>query len=296
MHSAAFNVAPDSEAPKGGNDITLGRCQAWVDLYDAMHRGVLSYGDDRKLYLSLAQELMHSRNLPGDIDRDDFPVLELGVGTGRVAAYLAGQGVGVTGIDLSTAMLEKAKERRSHLPSEAARRLTLQRGDMKDFDLEGRGKFALAIIPFTAFQVLLAVEDQVSALRCIHRHLCHGGQLAIDIFDPRLERCAPGVVARSKVWEGPHLVTGRIWRVFVDARTNIPEEQLLHEDWRFVEIGADGVVTSQYYGSLTLRWTYRFEMEHLLQRCGFNIMNLWGDCERGPFAYGKRQVWLVRKV
>ena len=71
---------------------------------------------------------------------------------------------------------------------------------------------------------------------------------------------------------------------------------MIHEDWRLVELTPDGQALSQYYWRLTLRWTYRFEAQHLFERSGFTVVNLWGDYQRGPFTYAQRQVWLVKKA
>src|SRR5450432_3939245 len=63
-------------------------------------------------------------------------ILELGVGTGRLAFALAAQGFSVNGVDIAPAMLAQASARRGELDPEIARRLELKRGDMTSLDLK----------------------------------------------------------------------------------------------------------------------------------------------------------------
>lgn len=251
-----------------------------ADLYDEIFPGPLQWGDDRELYLALAREY-------GD------PVLELAVGTGRVARYLAERGIRVVGLDASLHMLERAHDHVAHLAPEERRNITLEHRDMRSFNL---GKeFPLVIIPFTAFQHLLTIEDQKRTLWCIHQHLGPNGRLVIDLFNPRLEWLTPDAGRQLTVNEVRHPITGRNWKIFIDSHQNFPHEQIFHEEWRFVELDENGRVTSEYYWRLTLRWLYRFEMQHLLERCGFEVMALWGDYQRDECGYGRRQIWLARK-
>src|SRR5690242_13252024 len=129
---------------------------------------------------------------PGEIDfwvararESGGPVLELACGTGRVSWPIARADIDIVGIDVSPAMLGRAEAKRAREAAEVAARARFLPGDMADFTLDER--FALAIIPFRAFQALMTVEDQRRSLGCIHRHLKPDGRLIVDIFDPRLD-------------------------------------------------------------------------------------------------------------
>lgn len=84
-------------------------------------------------------------------------VLELGVGTGRVAVPLAEAGCRVTGLDLAPAMLDVAAQRVTALAPEAAARIDLVQGDMANFEL-GR-RFDWIVIAARAFQPLELLSD-----------------------------------------------------------------------------------------------------------------------------------------
>ena len=107
-------------------------------------------------------------------------LLELAVGSGRVAIALARLGLHVTGLDASSEMLARARDKRSRLPAETAARLRLVNGDMREFELDER--FDLVFLAFNAY---LLLPDEASRVRCLTtaaRHLRPGGTIAIDAF------------------------------------------------------------------------------------------------------------------
>ncbi len=223
------------------------------------------------------------------------PVLELGCGTGRILIPTAGAGVKIVGLDLSPNMLAVARDKIAKLPVEIQRRITLHEGDMRDFAL-GR-TFPLVTIPYRAFLHLLTVEDQCRALACVHRHLEVGGRLVLNVFDPSLplivSRIADGGAPR-RMGAFTHPDTGRLvvaWEHFVYDLTR----QVLDGHFIFDEYDASGIVVEKRYAPLTLRWVYRYEMQHLLERAGFAIEALYGDFERRAFGDGGEQVWVARK-
>src|SRR5438552_1246453 len=100
------------------------------------------------------------------------PVLELGVGSGRVAVPLAKDGHEVVGIDRSPAMLARAAR---HAKA-AKTKLTLVEADMRSFALERA--FPLVAIPFNTFLMLSPDERWACLARC-REHLAPAGRLAI---------------------------------------------------------------------------------------------------------------------
>lgn len=220
-------------------------------------------------------------------------VLELGVGTGRVAIPLATAGLDVTGVDRSEAMLSLAKRKARILPKEVRARLHLRRGDIAT--LRVRGKFDLAFAAFRVFMSLLTAESQRRALQAVHRRLRPGGLLALDVFDPLLDRVVPGQQPPSERGEVRHPSTGHLVRVTAVERQNDPVAQILTEQWRFAELDHDGKVLREEFENLALRWTYRYEMAHLLELCGFAPLAEYSDYERSPPAYGREQIWLARR-
>ena len=223
------------------------------------------------------------------------PVLDLGGGTGRVAWPLAEAGFEVTSLDLSAPMLGRSEGKRELASPAARNRVTLVEGDLRDFTLPTQ--FGLAVAPGRTFQLLLTPDDQRSALATIHRHLRPGGVLALHVFDPLLEACAPfdgvpSVTDRGTVVlpDSGHPVTRRVYR-----RTTEPLYQLMTEVWEFTELDDAGNPLRREQETLRMRWTYRFEMRYLLQVSGFEVTAEFSDFRGSPPQYGAEQVWVARR-
>ncbi|MEN6356367.1 MAG: class I SAM-dependent methyltransferase [Armatimonadota bacterium] len=244
-----------------------------------------------------------STGLVGDVEfyvdeatRTGGPVLELGAGTGRTLIPIAEAGVEIVGLDNSSAMLAVAREKISALSEQAQSRIRLVEGDMRSFSLDQ--KFKLVTIPFRAFQHILTPEDQRAALKCIREHMVDNGKLIFNTFDVRFHTVAEhmGTLggAVKKLKEFSHPDTGN--RVIVwDTRSYDVENQLVEQDFIYEELDAQGKAVDRIYNKLSLRWAYRYEMQYLLELCGFKVEALYGDCMRGTFKYGGEQVWIVRK-
>jgi hypothetical protein len=78
-------------------------------------------------------------------------------------------------------------------------------------------------------------------------------------------------------------------------RTTDPVRQVFAEPWVFVERDAAGTVLREEHETLTMRWTYRFEMRHLLTLAGFEDLHEFGDYAGGPPAYAAEQIWVARR-
>ena len=248
--------------------------------YDSLSTGL---DGDEAFYLEEA------RNAHG-------PVLEIGCGTGRIMIPIAESGVRIVGLDSAPAMLEVARGKIACLPEETRRRIQIVEDDMRSFDLERR--FDLVIMPYRAFLHMMTVEDQRKALVRIRDHLCDGGRLVLNVFDPSVEIIADymnrprGVISHIGTFRHPD--SGR--QVMVsDTRSYDPGEQTLEEYRFFEELDDDGRVVSKTVTPLNLRFVYRFEMQHLLEVCGFEVETLYGDFRRGPFRHGGEQVWAARR-
>jgi SAM-dependent methyltransferase len=112
--------------------------------------------------------------------------LELAAGSGRIAVALARKGHRVTGLELSAAMLERARARTARLPAEMRPRLEWVQGDMTRFDLPGR-RFGLIFVAYNSFWLLDRERAQEACLRAVARHLAPGGRLVLDVFPPNAD-------------------------------------------------------------------------------------------------------------
>lgn len=226
------------------------------------------------------------------------PCLELGCGTGRVLLPVARAGVTVTGLDVSKPMLARLARKVAALPDDIRSQVTLGEGDMRSFKLDTR--FAMIYVPFRAFLHLMQVSDQITALRNIHRHLRPGGRLVLNFFDPSLEYIVAhsGPIGGALHTTGETFVDPRSGHLLVEWATIQYSQHLQRIDQYFVydEVDQRGRVVGRLYRNLQLRYMFRWEFEHLLARCGFELVALYGTFERQPFIQpGQELIWIAQR-
>jgi SAM-dependent methyltransferase len=124
---------------------------------------------------------------PGDLDlylslarRTGGPILELAVGTGRLAAPLAEAGYEVTGVDIDPAMVDRARAR----VGRGAARLELIVGDILGLRLPTAGSFRLVFIALNSLLLLGSRDAQLEAIRTMAAHLAPGGLAVVDVWLP----------------------------------------------------------------------------------------------------------------
>ena len=228
--------------------------------YDAAYGAMSSLGADLDFYLELAREA-------------GGPVLELGCGTGRALLPIAAEGIPCTGLDASPAMLAALAAKSP--PSN----LRLVQAFMQDFDLQS-DRFALIFSAFRAFQHLYSVRDQLACLLCVRRHLAPGGSFAFDVFNPRLARIA--ILEEAEEEDLRFELDGDEVVRFTSVQRR-PDVQLQRVHMRY-ERRRGGEVVSNEEVSFDMRHFYRYELEHLLRRAGFEELTLYGDFDRSPLG------------
>ena len=238
--------------------------------YDGQYAKDRDPSGDRTFYLELAR-------------RTGGPILEVGCGTGRVLLPIAEEGFECVGLDASESMLEVARSK--DLPTD----LRFLQGDARSFDLAPQ-RFALIFSAFRAFQHLYTVDDQLAFLGRARDHLVPGGLLAFDVFDPNLEYIAKGGVAEHLdiEWTEGDLSMKRYTKVTHNHRT-----QVLHAFFR-VEAWRESRKVSEDTNDIHLRWFYRYELEHLLARAGYDVVERYGDFDGTPIEEGNELIFVAR--
>jgi ubiquinone/menaquinone biosynthesis C-methylase UbiE len=253
----------------------------FVRAYDVFSRGGLpQVAGDVAFYAGLAKEA-------------GGRVLELACGTGRIAFVLAEHGFEVTGVDVSDGMLTIARRKAAECPAALRDRLTFVHQDMTRLDLPGR--FGLVFVPFRSFQHLLTVDLQRASLNAIARHLEPNGRLALNLFDPRLDLLLdtsppPTEISAIDPLTG-HRFVAEILRTRFDHLA-----QIRRDLWRYREMNAARQVLGEDTREMALRWTYRHELRHLLELCGFTVEAEYSDFAGAPAAYGKELIVVARRA
>jgi SAM-dependent methyltransferase len=227
-----------------------------ADLYDLEY----SHDYDLPLWLSLA-------------DRQGDPIVEWGAGTGRLAVPLAEAGFDVTAVELSGWMVERGREK-----SEVVEWV---HGDMRSAEL-GR-RYALAICAFNSFLCLLSVDDALAFLRNAREHLEPGGMLGIEVsaFSPEELVDPPGGPGPQHDFTR-ELQDGRLDRFSV-SRYDVAS-QLLAMRLYYELYGASGALEERRAHDLTIRVTWRDELELMLRLAGFEVEAVYGGFEGEAFT------------
>ena len=239
-----------------------------AEIYDALNEGRSDIG----FWLALAAAAP-----PG-------PIVELACGTGRVLLPLAQAGYQVTGLDLSGHMLERCRGKLLLAAPEVRDRVRLLEADMTSFEL-GRAVGAI-FCPLNGFHLLRTVEQQLACLERCHAHLHPSGMLVLDLFNPDP---APGKASAEPAADSEataqvfDMGQGRRVRAWMSACEYNRPLQCNDCEMTYEIIEASGA-TRRLTETFPLRFLYRYELEHLLARCGFRMVALYGDYDRSPFA------------
>jgi SAM-dependent methyltransferase len=224
------------------------------------------------------------------------PVLEIGCGTGRVLIPTAQAGKDILGLDASQWMLSVCRKKILAEPEAVQNKIVgLHHGDMRHFELDL--KFNLVTMPFRPFQYLISAEEQKACLVCIYHHLSSSGRLVFDIMNPSLVHLIDDRYL-NEFNEEPETVMAdgrRIVRRFRIVARDLANQFIDAEKIYYVT-HLDGRV-ERLVQSFPYRYTFRFEAEHLLGRCGFSIEAIYSDYDKSPFGskYPSELIIVARK-
>jgi SAM-dependent methyltransferase len=215
-------------------------------------------------------------------DESGGPVLELGCSTGRVLLPIARSGIKVVGLDLSPQMLAVCRNKLTSESGEMRSRVQLIQADIKNFELNR--EFRLITTPFRSFQHLITVEDQISSLKCIHRHLAKNGRFILDLFDPSLENLTSKNLG-EEFGDEPEFTMLDDRRVLRRARNTARDlpNQVIDAELIYYVTHPNGR-KERLVHSFLLRYLFMYEAQHLLCRCGFEIENTYADFDKCPYG------------
>jgi SAM-dependent methyltransferase len=202
----------------------------------------------------------------------DGPVVELGVGNGRVAIPVSREtGRTVIGIDSSPAMLGVARER----ASAAGVELDLREGDMRELELEEPA--ALVYCPFRSLLHLRGWAEKRRVFERVAASLVPGGRFAWNafVFNPHVAASSDGYAARhGDLWE-------HVEQAPADARIDVT-----------AFVGQPGAEPR----TVSLWWATRGEWEGLIEVAGLEVEAIYGRFDRRPFDDSSEEfVWVARK-
>ena len=239
----------------------MGDAPARVSAYDAIARiydpWSVSVTEDVSFYVEEAK-------------RAGGPVVELGVGTGRIAVPTAAAGIRVIGVDSSPGMLEVCREQ-AELAG-VSDLVDLRLGELADPRVEERVR--LVTCPFRSYLHLLDDSARLRALGATRELLVPGGRFIFDVFAP-----APDDI------EDTH---GR----WLEREPEIFERADWDSRARTLTLSVRGESGATTF---TLAWLSPDEWRALLERAGFQVIACFGWFDRRPYQGGEDTVWIARR-
>ena len=200
------------------------------------------------------------------------PVLELGIGTGRIAIPLARRGIEIRGIDASEGMVAKLRAKRG------GREIRVSIGDFAE--VASPGRYSLIFVVFNTIFALLTQDDQVRCFANVARRLTAKGVFVVQAFVPDLTR----------------FDRGQRTETFDVTTTSVRLDTSLHE------LAEQRVTTQHVYLSekgielypVEMRYIWPSEMDLMANLAGMRLRDRFGGWHREPFtseSYGHVSVY-----
>ena len=280
-----------------------------ADAASVSNRGPQQYDHFADIYGVWTETASSTRaNLPFYVDAylaAQGPVVELGVGDGRIAVRAATRGCRVIGVDTSTAMLDLCRARATR--ARVTDCVDLRQADFRDFTLTEPAD--LIALPYHSIGHLTTLDDKRRALHQVFAQLRPGGRFIFDDFlmTPALITHMRQVQLRamypsssSPPTPSPGASTSRspeqdtlLW---VTSLVNESSQTLTVVTWEDL-LHPDGRLDTRRYRRLSLSWLLPTQARQLLDDAGFEVEACFGDFQRTPFAEttAVEQVWIARK-
>jgi SAM-dependent methyltransferase len=248
---------------------------------------------------------------PGDLDLDlalagrtGGPILELAVGTGRLAVPLARAGFDVTGVDKDPAMLDRARRRADATgvalvaPGPPARQrrtgagmLDLVEADILDLHLPAAGTFRLAYIALSSLLLLATRAAQQAAFAALARHLAAGGLAVVDVSLPDAEDLARYDGRLGFEWARPEPATGALVTKLTSAQHDAARQVVTLTT--IYEEGAQGQPTRRWLRTDRLRLVSADELAGLAEAAGLAVERLATGYDLEPIEAATDRIVLV---
>lgn len=217
-------------------------------------------------------------------------IVELGVGTGRIAVEVAKRNRSIIGVDISTSMLEQCRGKAAEAGVQDS--IKLIKCDIRSFTL--CQKAHLIILPFRSIGHFLSLEDKNQVLQRVYDQLVPGGQFVFDhyIFNEQWARNHDGIPRLMY----SHLSANDgglfIWDTY---RYDFATQQMSC----FITIERSdnqGKILEKSHCPLSFSWILPEQVRRLALEIGFEVAALYGDFSYADFsANSPNQVWVLRR-
>ena len=193
------------------------------------------------------------------------PMLEFAIGTGRVGLPLAGRGLRVAGIELSSAMVARLRAK----PGGDEASIPVVIGDMATARVPGSGSFGLVYLVFNTLMNLTTQEAQVACFENAAAHLAPGGHFVVELPVPGLRRLPAN--ERFVVFDQSETHVG------IDEYDVATQRQWSHH----IDFLPDGRVRRT---SPPFRYAWPAELDLMARLAGLRLVHRWSDWDRSAYT------------
>lgn len=226
-------------------------------------------------------------------------VLDLACGSGRITLPLASiatdAGFDIVGVDLSDAMLDRAREKQSELPPSARQHLRLVKGDMRTWASDER--FDIVLITCSSITHLLTLEDQLAVWQRAFELLADGGRFVVDMTMPNLQAFGESLQTPPRALlevdlDSTDASTGRRLVRYKATTFDLFEQRATI---RFFYDRFDGADHDRYLSDFESHVYFPSELRLLFLHAGFAIDAVWGDYRFTRPRSSSREIVMVGK-
>ena len=208
-------------------------------------------------------------------------ILELCCGTGRLTIPIAKDGYNIKGVDYTSSMLERAKEK----ALQAGLKIDFIEADIRELNLGE--KFDLIFIPFNSIHHLYKNEDLFEALNTVKKHLKDNGLFLLDCFNPNIQ-----YIVENE----------REQHVMAEYTTNDGRSVLIRQSMHYESASQINRIKWQYFidgtfhsvQNMDMRLFFPQELNSYLHQAGFNVVHKFGDFTECEFNdNSEKQIYIL---
>ncbi len=213
-------------------------------------------------------------------------VLELGIGTGRIAIPLAQSGIQVVGIDNSIKMLAALKKK---IDAGNINNISYYHQEMQNIMIES--KFELILCPFCTFNFLLSIKEQEKALLAVRKSMKEKSKIVFDLLTPYTfsgalqDSSLKHFDSYSCLGEDSHI------EIYTSSKFN-QCNQILSQERVYRKYDNDMLV-AEFHSTMRNRLFFLGEFQLLLDKCGYKILNIYGNYKFSQFSQFSQSLIVV---
>lgn len=249
-----------------------------ADFYDLWSRGDPYYQQSLEFYLKLCMGF-------------EGKIVELGVGTGRIALELAKIGKNVIGIDISKEMLEICRKKIQQFGVED--KLKVVNADIRNFSLKDPAD--LIYLPFRSIGHLVDYDSKLQMFKTVYNQLSSDGVFIFDhyIFGKEWAERHHGIPRLMSVENSLDGGGKYIWDVYLfDFENQIMDCTIIYET-----VGISREVITRRYSNFKFCWIYPEEIKKICSLTGFKIDKIYGEFDNSEFnSESNNQIWVLKKA